>query len=129
MKKHTAGTFLLGAGGYAALEVLWRGYTHWTMALTGGTVFVALNKLREWVKKEKPLSRCLCGAMCITAAEYVVGCTVNRHYHMDVWDYTHEHGNIQGQVCPKYAALWMILAAPIMLPKSQETNHGGTLNI
>ena len=66
---------------------------------------------------EKPLARCLCGAACITTAEYVVGCTVNRVYHMDVWDYSREKGNVQGQICPKYAALWTLLAAPFMLPK------------
>ena len=36
MKKQTAGLFLVGAGGYCLLELLWRGRTHWTMALTGG---------------------------------------------------------------------------------------------
>ena len=101
MKKQTAGLFLLGAGGYSLLEIAWRGYTHWTMALTGGAVLVGLARLRERVKDEKPLARCLCGAACITAAEYVVGCTVNRVYHMNVWDYSRERGNIHGQVCPK----------------------------
>ncbi|GAB2044940.1 hypothetical protein AGATL06_14370 [Agathobaculum sp. TL06] len=117
MKQQTAGLFLLGASGYSALEILWRGYTHWTMALTGGAVLIGLNRLRPRVRAEKPLARCLCGAACITAAEYVVGCTVNRKYRMGVWDYSRERGNIQGQVCPKYAALWMLLAAPFMLPK------------
>ena len=117
MKKQTAGLFLLGAGGYSLLEIAWRGYTHWTMALTGGAVLVGLARLRERVKDEKPLARCLCGAACITTAEYVVGCTVNRVYHMNVWDYSRERGNIHGQVCPKYAALWVALAAPFMLPK------------
>ena len=51
------------------------------------------------------------------AAEYVVGCTVNRHFRLRVWDYSHEFGNVQGQICPKYAALWALLSAPIMLPK------------
>ena len=47
----------------------------------------------------------------------MVGCTVNRVYHMNVWDYSREKGNVQGQICPKYAALWTLLAAPFMLPK------------
>jgi len=117
--RHTQTLFLLGAGGYAALEILWRGYTHWTMALTGGTVLVALHRLRRRVQTEKPFARCLSGAACITMAEYVVGCTVNRRYHMNVWDYSRERGNIQGQVCPRYAALWLALAAPIMLPQME----------
>ena len=31
-----ASLFLLGGGAYAALELAWRGTTHWTMFLTGG---------------------------------------------------------------------------------------------
>lgn len=117
MKLQTPAVFALGAAGYAALELLWRGRTHWTMALTGGAVLVGLQRLRRRVHEENPLSRCLCGAACITAAEYVVGCTVNRHFRLRVWDYSHEFGNVQGQICPKYAVLWTLLAAPIMLPK------------
>ena len=30
--------FLLGGGAYAALELAWRGTTHWTMFLTGGVL-------------------------------------------------------------------------------------------
>ncbi len=116
MKNKTGRTFILGAGGYAALEIMWRGYTHWTMALAGGTVLVALKRLRDKIKEAPPFSRCLSGAMCITAAEYVAGLTINRGYHMNVWDYSGERGNINGQVCPRYAALWFLLAAPIMLP-------------
>ena len=81
MKLQTPAVFAAGrAAGYAALELLWRGRTHWTMALTGGAVLVGLQRLRRRVHEESPLSRCLCGAACITAAEYVVGCTVNRHF-------------------------------------------------
>lgn len=111
------GIFLLGAAGYAALEILWRGYTHWTMALTGGTVLLGLSGLRRRLHDASPLARCASGAACITTAEFVVGCTVNRHYQMQVWDYSQEWGNLRGQICPKYAVLWLALAAPIMLPK------------
>ncbi|MCI7126142.1 MAG: putative ABC transporter permease [Agathobaculum sp.] len=115
MKKQTAGLFLLGAAGYPALELLWRGRTHWTMALTGGAVLVGLGSLRGRLRAERPLVRCVSGAACITAAEYVVGCTVNRVCGLDVWDYSREIGNVQGQICLKYAALWLALAAPFML--------------
>lgn len=120
LKGKTIGLFALGAAGYSALEVAWRGYTHWTMALTGGTVLVALCRLRRAVAHEKPLAKCAAGAALITTAEFVVGCTVNRRYRMAVWDYSRERLNLKGQVCAKYAALWMALAAPIMLPNAQK---------
>lgn len=122
MKKHTAGLFALGAAGYAAIEILWRGYTHWTMALTGGTVLVALDRLRRQVREEKPVARCAAGAILITTAEFVVGCTVNRHYELAVWDYSDERFNVKGQICAKYALLWLLLCAPVMLPKQQKNS-------
>lgn len=106
--------FLCGAAGYAGLEMLWRQRTHWTMALTGGTVFVGLahigERLRGW-----PLSkRCAAGSVLITTAELIVGATVNLHYHMQVWDYSREKFHFKGQICAKYAALWYVLSAPAM---------------
>ena len=32
--------FLIGSFGYGSLELLWRGFTHWTMALTGGLAYL-----------------------------------------------------------------------------------------
>ena len=116
MKLQTPAVFALGAAGYATLELLWRGRTHWTMALTGGAVLVGLRRLRRRVHEESPLSRCLCGAACITTAEYVVGCTVNRHFGC-ACGLLARIRQCSGQICPKYAVLWTLLAAPIMLPK------------
>ena len=42
--------FGLGAFIYGAIEVIVRGYTHWTMALTGGAVmalFMLINRSRD----------------------------------------------------------------------------------
>ena len=71
MKLQTPTVFALGAVGYAALELLWRGRTHWTMALTGGAVLVGLRQLRRRVHEENPLSRCLCGAACILSLIHI----------------------------------------------------------
>lgn len=112
--KQIAGLFALGGGGYAALEVLWRGYTHWSMAVTGGTVFIGLSGLRTLLA-DVPLSRrCAAGAACITTAELLVGLTVNRWLQLNVWDYSRERMNFAGQICLKYAALWYLLSAPAM---------------
>ena len=116
MKLQTPAVFALGAVGYAALELLWRGRTHWTMALTGGAVLVGLRRLRQRVHEENPLSRCLCGA------------ASSRPRNM--WSAARSTG-ISGCACgitrtnsatfkdrsAKYAVLWTLLAAPIMLPK------------
>lgn len=42
-----ASLFLLGGGAYAALELAWRGTTHWTMFLTGGVCLCLLQALAD----------------------------------------------------------------------------------
>ena len=37
--------FCLGGGAYAALELAWRGTTHWTMFLAGGVCLCLLQAL------------------------------------------------------------------------------------
>ena len=112
--RQLSGLFLCGSAGYAALELLWRQRTHWTMALTGGTVFIGLARTAERLKGLSLPRRCAAGSVLITTAELSVGATVNLHYRMQVWDYSREKLNFKGQICVKYAALWYLLSAPAM---------------
>lgn len=112
--KQNAALFALGGVGYTAIELAWRGYTHWTMGLTGGCVFVGLTGLRERLEGESLPVRCASGGLCITMAELLVGLTVNRAFGRRVWDYSDRPGNVLGQVCPLYALLWAGLSAPAM---------------
>ncbi len=109
-----AGLFLCGATGYSVIEILWRQHTHWTMALTGGTVFVGLAQIGKQLRELPLPKRCAAGSVLITTAELIVGSTVNLHYRMQVWDYSREKLNFKGQICAKYAALWYLLSAPAM---------------
>lgn len=84
------------------------------MALTGGAVTVALARLQEELHGVSAFKRGICGGVLITGAELIVGLTVNRVFHMQVWDYSREAFNFQGQICLKYALLWSILAVPVM---------------
>ena len=47
--------FLFGAVLYAAIEIMWRGYTHWTMAALGGLLFLLLGGLNNWLPWDMPL--------------------------------------------------------------------------
>ena len=44
MKKNSL-LFLVGSCAYPTLEMLWRGYTHSSMALAGGVCMVLINKI------------------------------------------------------------------------------------
>jgi len=104
-------TFVTGALGYGALEILWRGRTHPSMLMTGG---VCLCGMRMLCRKGWGLVRtALCCAGWITCMELSVGLLVNRK--KKVWDYSGFKGNLMGQICPQYSALWFALSLPIVL--------------
>jgi uncharacterized membrane protein len=104
--------FSIGASGYSLIEILWRGFTHWTMALTGGICFLSIYVL-EAANETSPLwKKCLAGSLIITLAELVVGFIVNILLGWMVWDYSTIKFNFHGQVCLLYSALWFLLCIP-----------------
>ena len=105
--------FSIGGIGYALLEILWRGKTHWSMALTGGACFVSLFKFYEKHKKMKMAAKCIFGSAIITSLEFCCGCIVNLKYKLNVWDYSKCLFNIKGQICPFYSMLWAFLCIPV----------------
>ena len=99
--------FFLGGGAYAALELAWRGTTHWTMFLAGGACLCLLQWLAA---RPLPLAAAACtGAACVSGLELAVGAVCRVMLHTAVWDYTGEWGNLAGLVCPKYTLYWFLL--------------------
>ncbi len=48
-------------------------------------------------------------AVVMTTIEYVAGLIATRLFHVHLWDYSREWGNIQGLICPKFSLYWAIL--------------------
>lgn len=105
--------FSFGGVCYALLEILWRHKTHWTMAVTGGTCFLALYRFYKKHSNMKLIKKCISGSMIITAMEFICGCIVNIKFKLKVWDYSNCRFNIKGQICPFYSMLWALLCIPI----------------
>lgn len=104
-------SFIFGALGYGALEMLWRGRTHWSMLLTGGACF-ALMYLVATRSKDAIWKKWIMCASLVTTLEFVVGCIVNLRLGWDVWDYSGEKYNLLGQICPLFSFLWFLLSIP-----------------
>ena len=104
--------YTIGSLGYSALEVLWRGFTHWTMSVTGGVCFLLLYRMNRSLRRRPLLYRCAAGAGIITGVEFSVGCVVNRLLGWDVWDYSDMPFQIMGQVCLLFSVLWFLLCIP-----------------
>ena len=97
--------FCIGGAGYITLECLWRGWSHGSMFLAGGTCFLLLGKLNT-VKPRLPLPfRGLAGAGVVTMVELLAGLIFNRNYR--VWDYRELPMNYHGQICLRFFLLWI----------------------
>lgn len=101
--------FLLIVGGttYVGIELLWRGYSHWSMFFLGGLCFICCGLLNEILPWDMVLSKqMLIGAIIITTLEFITGCIVNLKLGWNVWDYSNLPLNICGQVCPIFFIAW-----------------------
>ena len=97
--------FGIGGCGYVGLEYLWRGWSHGSMFLAGGTCFLLLGKLNKTQPRLPLPLRALAGSVIITSVELLAGLLTNRNY--QVWDYRRMPMNFYGQVCLPYSLLWI----------------------
>lgn len=102
---------------YGGLEILWRGYSHWTMLVLAAVISIPLDIANDTVIPwETPLwMQAILGGTIVTAAEFVVGCIVNLWLGWGVWDYSGMPFHFLGQVCLTYWVLWVILAGPVIV--------------
>ena len=98
--------FILGAGAYGTMEILFRGYTHWSMLITGGACVLTMYYLQDWILSLPVVLGALAGALIITFYEFFVGVLVNLRLGWQVWDYSALPGNVLGQICPAFTAIW-----------------------
>ena len=113
--KEYAAVCLIGSVGYSTIEILWRGFTHWTMSVAGGIGFLLLYLTDLELREKHILQKCLTGCILLTELEFIMGCIVNRICQMHVWDYSAEKGNVMGQICPLYTVFWFLLSLPVFI--------------
>lgn len=104
---------LMGIGGaiYAVIELIWRGHTHWTMAVLGGVLFVVIGLFNEVLPWEMSLTlQAVLGSLVVTVVELVAGIVLNCWLGLDIWDYSNLPFNLWGQICLPFSALWVLLA-------------------
>ena len=112
LKKGQKGSilFVIGALGYAAIELLWRGRTHWSMSLAGGISFLGMNKISRKLKKRCLFVKAVASALFITLIELVFGLFFNILLKKNIWDYSKVPFNLKGQICLLYSVYWIILS-------------------
>ena len=104
--------FLTGCFMYSLIEISVRGFTHWTMTLTGGVILVILFEMFTRLERVPLWQKCLIGAIVITSVEFTVGVAVNIILGWKVWNYSDMPFNLLGQICLPFSVLWFFLCIP-----------------
>ncbi len=93
------------------IELLARGYSHWTMFVVGGLCFFLLGAINEFIPWRWSITtQALLGALIITACELIAGCVLNIWLGFNVWDYTGKPYNFMGQICAENCLYWVLLS-------------------
>ena len=101
---------VIGSTVYMSLEILWRGYTHWTMGVLGGICFICLGLINEILSWETPLVlQMFIGGTIITVLELITGCIVNLWLGWNIWNYTWQP-NLWGQISLYSSIGWIGLS-------------------
>lgn len=108
--------FLIGGVLYIAIELLWRGHSHWTMFVLGGICFYYIGLVNEDFTWDMPLiKQMFIGAVVITMLELLSGILVNGVYNLNVWDYSNMPFNFLGHICLPYSILWFFISLPAIV--------------
>ena len=102
--------FTVGGLVYGLLEIMWRGWTHWTMLICGGLCFTLMYIIAR--APMRAAQKIVASAAMITSVEFVTGCIVNLTLGMGVWDYSALPFDLMGQICPRFSLMWLGLSAP-----------------
>ena len=90
--------FTVGGLVYGLLEILWRGWTHWTMLICGGVCFTLMYLIARTPMRP--------------AHKLIASAAVNLTLGMGVWDYSALPFDLMGQICPRFSLMWLGLSVP-----------------
>lgn len=96
------------------IEIIYRGYTHYSMGLLAFCVGLLVGSLNDFFPWRMPLVlQGFYGACIATAGEYLVGITFNRNY--AIWSYLDQPFNFQGQICLVFFFIWFGLSIVLII--------------
>ena len=96
-----------GFWGYPFLEILFRGWSHWSMALAGGICFGLMGLVSDTLYRYRLPVRAMASAVTVLFVEFIFGCIFNLGMQLHIWDYSRE-------LCIKYGLLWFVLSIPLV---------------
>ena len=104
--------FVLGGLMYMGVEILFRGYTHFSMFLVGGLCFVLVGGINEKLPWDMAfVSQMMIASFLVTAVEFIAGVILNLLLGLGVWDYSSLPYNLFGQISLIFSVGWFFLSA------------------
>ena len=114
MKKNAV-IFSIGSFIYPILEILWRGRSHYSMAIAGGLSLMLIDIICVRKLCKLPIiAKAILSSGIITIVELITGITVNIAFKMNVWDYSDLPFNVLGQICLPFSIIWVLISFPAM---------------
>lgn len=104
--------WLTGGIAYFYIEILFRGYSHFSMMVCGGFCFIGVGAAGRYIlEKDRSIilnlvEIMLVGMLVITLMELITGYIVNISLNLNVWDYSDMKYNFYGQICPLFSFFW-----------------------
>ena len=96
---------------YVFIELLYRGFSHWTMFIVAAISFILIGLINEYISWDMKLwKQMLIGSAIITTMEFISGYIINIKLGWQVWDYSNLPFNIMGQICLPFSVVWFFLS-------------------
>lgn len=102
---------------YLIIEIIYRGYSHWSMFILAGLCGTLIGKINENGRDRLiPLwLQMFYSVLIVTYLEFLTGVFFNLVLRQKIWDYSDLPLNIYGQVCPYFSLAWFFLSLPIII--------------
>ena len=96
---------------YVFIELLYRGFSHWTMYIVAAISFILIGLINEYISWDMKLwKQMLIGACIVTFMEFISGYIINIKLGWQVWDYSNLPFNIMGQICLPFSIIWFFIS-------------------
>lgn len=107
--------FFFGGLTYYTIEIIFRGYSHYSMILCGGLAFYLVSLFnRHYERSLHLITRLILSSAIITATELFFGVIFNLYLGYSVWDYSEHAIHYRGQICLTFSILWFFLSVPVL---------------
>lgn len=102
---------IIGGVTYIMIELLYRGYTHWSMFIVSAIAFILIGLINEYINWDMKLwKQMLIGSGIVTGLEFISGYILNIKLGWHIWDYSNVPFNIMGQICLPFSIAWFFIS-------------------